>query len=113
MIALLNHAATARQRDKRARPRYPIALKIQWREMGTNSRFVEGLSLDISSGGVLVDSGAPAVVGMKVEIKADWPARIDGISLRLCIEGYVVRVMPSGFAVEFSRVPEFRTAGTS
>lgn len=63
----------------------------------------------MSSGGVLVASQHPIIVGALVELSIEWPSLLDGrIPLQLIAIGRVLRGGTSHFAASFDR-HEFRT----
>jgi len=94
--------------------RYNITARLQWRQLRPASLpFMDGLSIDISSGsngGIQIESAIQPVVGTKIEIRLDWPECFKGVPLRLWIKGKVVRLTGRGFAVRFDKQPEFKTA---
>ena len=69
----------------------------------------KGWAVNMSSGGVLVASKNPFIVGTLVEMSIEWPSRLEGrIPLQLIATGRVLRGGASFFAASFER-HEFRT----
>jgi hypothetical protein len=74
-----------------------------------------GLSVNISSVGVLFTAEEELTVGERLEVTLDWPAPLDGtVPLRLFVFGRVVRADGRRAAMKIDH-HEFRTArrGTS
>jgi hypothetical protein len=72
-----------------------------------------GSAVNMSSGGVLVVSQQPILVGTLVELRIEWPLLLDGrIPLQLVARGRVLRRGTSHFAAAFER-HEFRTLRSS
>jgi hypothetical protein len=68
-----------------------------------------GRVLNISSGGVLVDSDCTLTPGSKVRLKVAWPVPLNGVvPLTLDINGEVVRHNQRQFAVKI-HAAQFRT----
>jgi hypothetical protein len=68
-----------------------------------------GRTVNISSGGLLVEADQRTQVGAKVELNIEWPSLLDGsIPLQLVAVGRVVRCLESGFALAFKEY-QFRT----
>jgi len=101
------------QADQRANARYPINLALQYKLLhGRVDRLGSGRTLNISSRGVLfeVDNSCPA--GGEIELKMDWPFRLEGLCcLKLVMRGRVVRYDAKAKAVAVKAEHyEFRTA---
>jgi hypothetical protein len=91
--------------EGRASKRYPLKLSVQYcgldRELDING---SGRTVDISSCGIFLatQSGAFPTIGMRIEVRVDWPALLGGVTpLRLVAEGVVVRSTAGGFALRY------------
>jgi hypothetical protein len=112
----------SRSRDKRLHRRYPIALEAECKLLrrGGGEFRSSGITVNISSGGVLISSGRVLlevenilIRGARVEVGLVWPFALDGACpLKLVMRGRVVRTAGSSFAVRTDYY-EFRTAGFS
>jgi len=70
-----------------------------------------GRTVNISSGGVLVDTANSLPAGVEVELSIAWPAILNGVAaLKLHVIGQTVRVQGNCTAVVIRRY-EFRTRG--
>ena len=107
------------QFDLRSHARYPIALKVRYKLMGTTGvkRAGSGRTLDISSRGLLfettdaADDAAPFHENGKIEMDIDWPFLLDEVcALKIVVRGHIVRSDNRRLAVRIDQY-EFRTAG--
>jgi hypothetical protein len=96
--------------ERRRKLRYPLDLTIRFRSTSAETPFSgKGWAVNMSSGGVLVASKNPFIVGTLVEMSIEWPSRLEGrIPLQLIATGRVLRGGASFFAASFER-HEFRT----
>jgi hypothetical protein len=99
--------------DRRYDRRYGIALELRWKlvrrrkvlESGT------GITVDLSSGGILFDAGRPLPVGLNVELSISWPALLHEIApMQLVVAGRIVRTHGGRTAIHMTQ-HEFRTVG--
>ena len=103
------------QVDQRANGRYPIALDVQYKLL-RGDRVVSvgcGKTLNISSGGVLLETDRPLPPSGVVELAIQWPFLLrDVCSLKLVMRGRIVRrdYHSKATAVR-AESHEFRTAG--
>lgn len=103
------------QVDQRANGRYPIALDVQYKLL-RGDRVVSvgcGKTLNISSGGVLLETDRPLPPSGVVELAIQWPFLLrDVCSLKLVMRGRIVRrdCHSKATAVR-AESHEFRTAG--
>lgn len=103
------------QVDQRANGRYPIALEVQYKLL-RGDRVVSvgcGKTLNISSGGVLLETDQPLPQSGVVELAIQWPFLLrDVCSLKLVMRGRIVRrdYHSKATAVR-AESHEFRTAG--
>jgi hypothetical protein len=93
--------------DRRRHRRYAIAANT---ECLLDGRRTEAVTTDISSAGILVQSADILPTGARVELRVDWPARLDGrCPLRLVIAGKVLRTAARGTVISVARY-EYRLA---
>lgn len=93
--------------DRRQYQRFPIAVHGECLLQG---RLGEVVTTDISSGAILVQSTETLPAGKRVELKVDWPARVDGpCRLRLVITGKVLGWTSRGTVISVLR-HEYRLA---
>lgn len=100
--------------ERRSRFRYPLGLAVRFRANGAGSPFsAVDVVINMSSGGILVASERPLTAGAVVEMRIEWPARLEGrIPLQLFAKGRVLRKETSAFAAAFERY-EFRILKSS
>ena len=99
--------------EQRVHPRYPIALDVEYRliSRGRIERLGSGKTLNISSGGVLIEVTDPMPSGGPIELLLNWPFLLEGVCpLKLVMRGRIVRCDARGVAIR-ARHHEFRTAG--
>jgi c-di-GMP-binding flagellar brake protein YcgR len=80
--------------ERRYNHRYPISLDVQWRLLLRNvtADSGQGRTVDLSSGGILLETGRSLPVGQKVRLVIAWPALPNKISgAELLVSGRVVR----------------------
>lgn len=96
--------------ERRAKSRYPLDLSVRFRFCSAGTAFSgQGLAVNISSGGILVESEDRVIEGAMLELSIAWPSLLDGrIPLQLLAVGRVLRHGTSHFAAMFER-HEFRT----
>jgi len=106
-------SASSDQSDKRSHQRYPITLDLDYKVMhrGQVERLGSGRTVNISSGGVLIDVGESMRPGRHIELVLNWPFLLEGVCpLKLIVRGRVVRADGRAVAVK-AKHHEFRTAG--
>jgi hypothetical protein len=103
------------QVDQRANGRYPIALEVQYKVLSGNrvDRVGCGRTLNISSGGVLLETDQLLPPTGCVELAIQWPFLLREVcGLKLVMRGRIVRrdyqTKATAVRAEFH---EFRTAG--
>jgi hypothetical protein len=97
--------------ERRAKVRYPIRLSVRYRGRRMGGVTGVGLTLNLSSSGILVESPRQQKVGVgtRLEVSVEWPVMLDGTSpLQLVVRGRVVRSEMLRFAVSFQGY-QFRT----
>jgi hypothetical protein len=92
--------------ERRAHARYSICAEVEYRI--TKRRQVvqtgTGLTVDLSSTGVLFEGRLPVPVGQRVELSIVWPARrIDSSRIEFHAEGLTVRTERNLTAVQITR----------
>ena len=101
--------------DRRVSNRLPIEREVRYKVLGkqTVRPTGSGMTLNMSSSGVLftTESGLPE--GARVEIAVSWPAQLDGATaLKLVAIGVLVRSNEKQAAISIQRY-EFKTRGLS
>jgi hypothetical protein len=75
-----------------------------------DGRRFEAVTSDMSSAGVLVQSADILPTGARVELRMDWPARLNGrCPLRLVVAGKVLKTTARGTVISVARY-EYRLA---
>lgn len=101
--------------ERRAARRYPIEIAVAYR-LVRKGKVVErgfGLTRNLSSGGLLMESSGSLAVGTDVEVFLAWPARLGGeVNLNLWIQGRTVRSSGSCTAIAIQR-SDFRTRASA
>jgi hypothetical protein len=101
--------------DRRSDRRYDLKLDLRWRLI-RRRRLLDtgsGISVDLSSGGVLFDAGRPMPVGLNIELAISWPVLLyDTAPLRLFVAGRIVRTFGTCAAIQMVQ-HEFRTVAQS
>jgi hypothetical protein len=99
--------------DRRYDRRYGLALQLRWKlvrrrkvlDTGT------GVTVDLSSGGILFDAGRQLPVGLNVDLSISWPALLHNVApMQLAVSGRVVRANGGRTAIHMTQ-HEFRTMG--
>jgi hypothetical protein len=97
--------------DRRINRRYNLKLDLRWKLI-RRKKVVEqgtGVTLDISSGGVLFEPGRHLAHGHTTELSISWPALLNGASpLQLVVFGPVVRADGGRAAIRITQ-HEFKT----
>ncbi len=101
--------------DRRTADRFPIEREVRFRviskKAGEDSG--TGMTVNISSSGVLFTTDKPLIPGRRLELAINWPAQLnDKCALKLVARGRVVRFEPGKAAIEIQQY-EFRTAANS
>ena len=101
------------QSDRRVHQRYPITLEVEYKLLDGNGFQRKGVcrTINISTGGVLLDLKDSVPGTSSIELSIKWPFLLDGsIPLKLMMRGNIVRVDGNSIAVETAE-HEFHTAG--
>lgn len=101
--------------DRRHDRRYEIHLDLRWK-LVRRKRVLEtgtGRTLDLSSGGILIEADQQLPVGLNVEMSLAWPVMLHNVApMQLVISGRIVRSAGQRVAIRMVQ-HEFRTAGTA
>ena len=98
--------------DRRSDRRYQMDLELRWRLIRRKRVRDAGLgrTIDLSSGGILFDSGRQLPAGMNVELSISWPVLLRNVApLQLVVTGRITRSMGNRTAIQIQQ-HEFRTA---
>jgi c-di-GMP-binding flagellar brake protein YcgR len=97
--------------ERRDAKRFPIEQEVSYKILDHRATAPEsgaGKTLDISSGGVLFETGQRLRPGKRVEVSVNWPAQSEGPPLKLVAVGRVVRAEDTRAAMHIEQ-HEFRT----
>lgn len=99
--------------DRRLHQRYPITFEVEYKLLDGNGFQRKGFcrTINISTGGVLLDlkDCPPSITSIELSIK--WPFPLHGsIPVKLMVRGNIVRNDGNSIAVETTK-HEFHTAG--
>jgi len=101
--------------ERRSDRRYEISLELRWKVLRRKRTLDSGTgrTVDLSSGGILFETGRKLPVGLKVQLSIAWPVLLHNASpLQLSVAGRVVRADNHRAAIEIIQ-HEFRTVGVS
>jgi hypothetical protein len=99
--------------EQRSHQRFPIELEVAYRLLSKDcgGQLGSGKTRNISSRGVLFESGESVPSAGSIELMMPWPILLEGVCrLKLVIQGRIVRSDGHKVAIE-SKHYEFRTAG--
>jgi hypothetical protein len=99
--------------NKRTHQRYPIALDLEYKVLyrGRIESLGSGRTVNMSSGGILIDVSDMMRHGRVIELVVNWPFLLEGVCpLKLIVRGRIVRTDGRAVAVK-AKHHEFRTAG--
>ena len=99
--------------DRREDRRYQLRLELKWKLI-RRRRVLDtgtGITIDVSSGGMLFDAGRHLPEGLNVELSVAWPVLLQNVApMQLVASGKIVR--SNGRQVAIRTVThEFRTVG--
>ena len=106
-------APVSYESDRRLRQRYFVALDVEYKfsdESHLSCRRY-GRTINISSGGILVETQNRLTIGRPIELSIQWPCLLSGsVPLKLVVRGDIVRNDANFIAVRITW-HQFRTAG--
>jgi len=98
--------------ERRASKRFPIEQEALYKILDHRAAAPEsgsGMTLDISSGGVLFETTQQLQTGKRVELSVNWPAELEGgCPLKFVAVGRLVRAEETRAAMHIEQY-EFRT----
>ena len=103
--------------DRRSADRFPIEREVRFkvlsRKTSTEGESGIGVTINMSSNGVLFTTDRYLLPGRRLEVSISWPAQLNSkVSLKLVARGRVVRSEEGRAAIEIHQY-EFRTASAS
>ena len=105
--------SAVRRSENRSDRRYPIKLDLNYNLLsrGYQGRSGTAKTVNIASGGVLIEACEPLPAGCQIELIVSWPFLLEGVCpLKLVIRGRIVRSNGTSVAIK-AKHHEFRTAG--
>jgi hypothetical protein len=103
------------QPERRSTRRYPIEIAVIYRLIRKGKVLQRGFGLtrNLSSRGLLMESSTTLPVGAEIEVFLAWPARLGGeVRLNLWIQGRTVRTGEGCTAIAIER-SDFRTRASA
>jgi hypothetical protein len=99
--------------DRRASDRFPIEREVRYKILSKKHEEVgQGVTVNMSSNGVLFTTEQLLVPGRRLELNISWPAQLNSkIALKLVARGRIVRYEEGRAAMEIQQY-EFRTLGS-
>jgi hypothetical protein len=101
--------------ERRSSPRFPLEQPVSYKVLDANDRArtsSTGMTVDMSSAGVLFETQAPPEQGKRLELCVFWPVSLEGgCPLKLVAVGRVVRADGGRVAMRIEKY-EFRTRGS-
>jgi hypothetical protein len=94
------------ERRRRSGCRYPVVVDVDYQLMKNREILSEGYghSLNISRGGIFLETAAVLPVGFPIALQVSWPVKLDqGVDLILHIQGRTLRSEGNHTAVAISR----------
>ena len=109
-LPLLEQCSADRVRERRVDRRYPLTTPVKYRIMLRDAPVSgQGWTVNVSSGGVLIETSDPPPEGLPIELSIAWPARLNvNVPLGLHIVGRTVRREGDRWAVTIEQ-HQFRT----
>ena len=97
--------------ERRTDRRYDIALNVRWKLI-RRRRVLDsgtGKTIDVSSGGLLLETDRELPSGLNIELSISWPVLLHNVApLQLVVAGRVVRTTGQRIGVRMTQ-HEFRT----
>jgi len=102
--------------DRRAADRFPIEREVRYKVLSRKSSAEGesgvGMTINMSSNGVLFTTDRYLLPGRRLEVSISWPAQLNStVALKLVARGRVVRSEEGRAAIEIHQY-EFRTQAT-
>jgi hypothetical protein len=102
--------------DRRSADRFPIEREVRYkvlsRKSSTEGESGMGMTVNMSSNGVLFTTDRYLLPGRRLEVSISWPAQLNAkVALKLVARGRVVRSEEGRAAIEIHQY-EFRTQAT-
>jgi hypothetical protein len=102
--------------DRRSADRFPIEREVRYkvlsRKSSTEGESGMGMTVNMSSNGVLFTTDRYLLPGRRLEVSISWPAQLNSkVALKLVARGRVVRSEEGRAAIEIHQY-EFRTQAT-
>jgi len=99
--------------DRRSADRFPIEREVRYRVLSrkssTDGESGVGITVNMSSNGVLFTTDRYLLPGRRLEVSISWPAQLNSkVALKLVARGRVVRSEEGRAAIEIHQY-EFRT----
>lgn len=99
--------------ERRTSDRFPLEREMRFKMLSKRlaDEAGSGMTVNMSSGGILFQTDKTLIPGKRVEMAISWPAQLDNrCALKLIARGRVVRSEGGMTAVEIQQY-EFRTLG--
>jgi c-di-GMP-binding flagellar brake protein YcgR len=99
--------------DRRRDRRYEVCLDVKWKLIRRRKVLDTGTgrTVDLSSGGILIEAERPLPVGLNLELSITWPVLLHEVApLQLVVAGRIVRARGKHVAIRKVQ-HEFRTVG--
>ena len=97
--------------ERRSDRRYDIALNVRWKLI-RRRRVLDsgtGKTIDVSSGGLLLETDRELPSGLNIELSISWPVLLHNVApLQLVVAGRVVRTTGQRIGIRMTQ-HEFRT----
>jgi hypothetical protein len=98
--------------DRRVDRRYDLKLELCWNLM-RGRRIIDsgsGISVNLSSGGILFDAGRTLPLGFNVKLFISWPVLLNNtVPLHLIVSGRILRIASNYVVIRMGQ-HEFHTA---
>jgi hypothetical protein len=113
MLAGAKMSLEKEKEDRRNADRFPIEREVRYRVLSrknsTEGESGVGMTVNMSSNGVLFTTGHHLLPGRRLELSISWPAQLNSkVALKLVARGRVVRSEEGLAAIEIHQY-EFRT----
>lgn len=113
MLAGANMSLDKDKDDRRSADRFPIEREVRYkvlsRKTSTENENGSGVTVNMSSNGVLFTTDRYLLPGRRLEVSISWPAQLNSkVALKLVARGRVVRSEGGRAAIEIHQY-EFRT----